>query len=163
MSIEGALVEAVLEELGEEMLVLREGDHAVADVAGREHVEVFAEAAGGATVVGDGDDGGKVADDAGKLVVGALIAVTGFGLERVGGWNGDGAGRQAGWGIGGATEGGGGGDVVLESTEDGGKASASADGDDAQGGLRVLSGRRARWIWAPRSDSGWRTGDIGWY
>ena len=39
-----------------------EGDHAVAQVAGGKHVEVFAQAAGGATIVGDGDDGGEVGD-----------------------------------------------------------------------------------------------------
>jgi hypothetical protein len=44
------------------MLVLGEGDHAVADIAGREHVEVLAETAGGAAVVSDGDDRGEVAD-----------------------------------------------------------------------------------------------------
>ena len=66
VAFELALVEAELEELGEEVLVLGEGDHAVADVAGREHLEVFAETAGGAAVVGDGDDGGEVADDAGE-------------------------------------------------------------------------------------------------
>ena len=66
VAFELALVEAELEELGEEVLVLGEGDHAVADVAGGEHLEVFAETAGGAAVVGDGDDGGEVADDAGE-------------------------------------------------------------------------------------------------
>src|SRR5208283_1349813 len=66
VALEAAMLEAVLEEAGEQELVLGERDHAVADVAGREHVELFAEAAGGATVVGDGDDGGEVADEAGK-------------------------------------------------------------------------------------------------
>ena len=37
--------EAVAEELGEEVFFLTEGDHAVAEVAGGEHFEVFAEAA----------------------------------------------------------------------------------------------------------------------
>ena len=77
VALEVALVEAVLEELGEEVLVLRERDHAVADVAGRQHVEVFAETAGGATVVGDGDDGGEVADEAGKVRGGGLGATVG--------------------------------------------------------------------------------------
>jgi hypothetical protein len=67
MSFEVTLFEAILKELGEEMFVLGEGDHAVAHVAGREHLEVFAETAGGASVVGDGDDGGEVADDAGRV------------------------------------------------------------------------------------------------
>ena len=56
--------EAVAEETGDEMLVLGERDHAVAEVTGRQHVEVFAQAAAGASVVGDGDDGGEVADEA---------------------------------------------------------------------------------------------------
>ena len=54
--------EAVLEEAGDEVLVLRERDHAVAQVAGWEHFEVFAEAAAGPAIVRDGDDGGEVAD-----------------------------------------------------------------------------------------------------
>ena len=80
VALQVALVEAVLEEAGEQELILGERDHAVADVAGREHVEFFAETAGGATVVGDGDDGGEVADEAGK----------------VGGWGR----RRSGWGLG---------------------------------------------------------------
>ena len=67
MALQVAVVEAVLEELGEQQLVLGESDHAVADVSGRKHVEFFAETAGGATIVGDGDDGGEVADTAGKV------------------------------------------------------------------------------------------------
>jgi len=67
VAFEAAVMEAVLEEACEQELVLGERDHAVADVAGGEHVEFFAEAAGGATVIGDGDDGGKVADEAGKV------------------------------------------------------------------------------------------------
>jgi hypothetical protein len=93
----------VLEELGEQMLVLREGDEAVADVAGGKHVEVFAEAAGGATVVGDGDDGGEVADEAGERVAVA-------------------EGRNAGRG----------GGVALEAAEQRGEASPATDGDDAK-------------------------------
>ena len=64
---EVTVVEAVLEEPGEQELVLGERDHAVADVSGREHVEFFAETTGRATVIGDGDDGGKVADEAGEV------------------------------------------------------------------------------------------------
>jgi hypothetical protein len=67
VAFKAAVVEAVLEEACEQELVLGERDHAVADVSGREHVEFFAETAGGATVIGDGDDGGKVADEAGKV------------------------------------------------------------------------------------------------
>ena len=77
VAAELALLEAVLEELGEEVLVFGEGDHAVAEVAGGEHVEVFAETAGGAAVVGDGDDGGEVADDAGDGRGGLRLAVGG--------------------------------------------------------------------------------------
>ena len=77
MSFQITLFEAKLKEFREEMFVFGEGDHAVADVAGREHLEVVAEAAGGASVVGDGDDGGEVADEAG--VFGA-----GFGAGAVG-------------------------------------------------------------------------------
>jgi hypothetical protein len=130
----------VLKELGEEVLVFREGDHAVADVAWGQHVEVFAEAAGRATVIGDGDDGGEVADDAGKVVEVTLGATIGARLKRVWGRNGDGAGGQARGGIGGAAEGGGSGDVALESAEDGGKASAASDGNDPQGGRGVFVG-----------------------
>jgi len=50
------------------MLVFREGDHAVANVAGGEHFEVFAEPSGGSSVVCDGDYGGEVADDAGGVL-----------------------------------------------------------------------------------------------
>jgi hypothetical protein len=57
----------MLEKAREEVFVFRERDHAVADVARREHVQVFAEAAGGAAVVGDGDDGGELADEASRV------------------------------------------------------------------------------------------------
>ena len=70
VAFEVALGEAVLEELREQVLVFGERDHAVADVAGRKHVEVFAQAAGGAAVVGDGDDGGELADEAGEVRLG---------------------------------------------------------------------------------------------
>jgi len=52
------------------VLVFGERDHAVADVAGREDFELFAEAAGGAAVVGDGDYGGELADEAGEVGAG---------------------------------------------------------------------------------------------
>jgi hypothetical protein len=65
MSLQIARGESVLKELAEEVFILRERDHAVADVARGEDVEVFAEAAGGATVVGDGDDRGEIADGSG--------------------------------------------------------------------------------------------------
>ena len=66
VAFEVAMLKAILKEFGEQMLILGEGDHAVAHIAGREHLEVFAQTAGGAAVVGDGDDGGEVADEAGK-------------------------------------------------------------------------------------------------
>ncbi len=97
--------EAVLEELREEVLVLGEGDEAVADVAGGKHVEVFAETAGGAAVVGDGDDGGELADEGGEM------------LERRVGDGGGASGR---------------GDEGLESAEERGEAGSAADGDDSK-------------------------------
>jgi len=66
VALQAAVMEAVLKKLGEQEFVLGERDHAVADVSGGEHVEFFAETARGATIVGDGDDGCKVADEAGK-------------------------------------------------------------------------------------------------
>jgi hypothetical protein len=57
-----ALAEAVVEEAGEQVFFSTEGDHAVAEVAGGEHVEVLAETAGGAAIVSDGDQGGEVGD-----------------------------------------------------------------------------------------------------
>ncbi len=97
--------EAVLEEAGDEPLVLGERDHAVAEVAGGKHFEVLAEATAGAAVVGDGDNSGEVADPC----VGGV-----FGVEE---------GACAGVGD----------DMVLESAEKRGKAGAAADGDDAAG------------------------------
>ena len=57
-----ASVKAVLKETAKKGFVLAEGDHAVADVAGREDAIFAAEAAGAAAVVGDGDDGGEAGD-----------------------------------------------------------------------------------------------------
>jgi hypothetical protein len=105
VTLEIALVEAVLEEPGEQVLVFGERDHAVANVAGGKHFEVFAKAAGGASVVGDGDDGGEVGDGAG----GVLAARTG---ER----------GRAGRGC----------DVALEAAQQRREPGASADGDDPQ-------------------------------
>ena len=105
VAAELTLIETELEEAGEEVLVFGEGDHAVADVAGGEHVEVVAEPAGGASVIGDGDDGGEVVDDAGG--------------RFAGGFGGSGGSR----------------DVALEASEECGEAGASADGYDAEGFL----------------------------
>src|ERR1700690_906883 len=51
------------EELGEQSLILAEGDDTVADVAGRKHVEFFAQTAAGTAVVTDGNHGAKIPDD----------------------------------------------------------------------------------------------------
>ena len=61
-------VKAILKEAAEQGFVLRERDHAVANVAGRKDAIFAAQAAGAAAVVGDGDDGGEVRD--GMLGVG---------------------------------------------------------------------------------------------
>jgi hypothetical protein len=58
---------AILEEAREQVLILTERDHAVAQIAGREHVEVFAEAAAGTAVVGDGDDGSEIGNFTGTI------------------------------------------------------------------------------------------------
>jgi hypothetical protein len=109
VALEIAVGEAVLEELGEEVLILGEGDEAVAEVAGGEHVEALAEAAGGAAVVGDGDDGGEFTDEAGDRLGGAARAGR-RGLRR---WVGRG-------------------DEVLEAAQQRRKAGTAADGDDAK-------------------------------
>jgi hypothetical protein len=54
--------EAMSEEAGEQVAFLRQGHHAVAQVARGQHIEVLAQAAGGSAVIGDGDHGGEVAD-----------------------------------------------------------------------------------------------------
>ena len=77
VALEGvAGAEAMVEERARRCFFFAEGDHAVAQVAGGEHVEVFAEAAGGAAVVGDGDDGGEVGDAAAGLVRGLAGTLT---------------------------------------------------------------------------------------
>ena len=53
-------LETVLEQAREQRGILAQRHHAVADVAGRQHVELAAQASGAAAVVGDGDDGGDV-------------------------------------------------------------------------------------------------------
>ena len=69
--------ETILKEAAEESFIFGKGDHAVADVARGEDAVFAAEAAGGATVVGDGDDGDQVGDGAfgGGMVVAAADAV----------------------------------------------------------------------------------------
>ena len=44
--LELTLIEAILEQLREQMLILGQRDHAVPDVTWREHLEVFAQPAG---------------------------------------------------------------------------------------------------------------------
>lgn len=106
VAFEVALFEAVLEEAGEEVLVFGEGDHAVTDVAGRKHLEVFAEAAGGAAVVCDRDDRGEVADHAG-VVGGRKVAIGRVGKSGARGGV-DGAAGDGCW------------DVMLEAAKQGG-------------------------------------------
>jgi hypothetical protein len=55
-------VKAILEEAAEKGFVLAEGDHAIADVAGRQDAIFAAQASGAAAVIGDGNDGGKAGD-----------------------------------------------------------------------------------------------------
>ena len=55
------------------MLVVSQGYHAVAQIAGWQHVELLAQAAARAAVIGDGDDGGQVTDETG--LVDAIIFV----------------------------------------------------------------------------------------
>ena len=100
-----ALGEAVLEEAGEQVLILGESDEAVAQVARGKNVEVFAEPAGGAAVVGDGDDRGELADKAGKIFAGGV--------------GGRGCGRRSS-------------DKALEPAQQGREAGAPADGDYAK-------------------------------
>src|SRR4029077_3693537 len=52
----------MLEQAGKQSLVFREGDDAVAHVAGRKHVKFFAEASAGSAVVADGDDSAEFGD-----------------------------------------------------------------------------------------------------
>ncbi len=52
--------EAVLKKPREQGVVFGERHHAVADVAGGQHVELAAQASGTAAVVGDGNDGGDI-------------------------------------------------------------------------------------------------------
>ena len=58
-----ALAEAMTEELGDEFFIFGESDHAVAEVARGQHVEVAAETSAGAAIVGDGDDRGEIGNE----------------------------------------------------------------------------------------------------
>src|ERR1700678_678991 len=59
----GAFFKAVTEELREQSFIFAEGDDAIANVAGRKHVEFFAQASAGTAVIADGDYGTEVAND----------------------------------------------------------------------------------------------------
>src|SRR5258708_3317921 len=50
----------VRKEPGKQVALLADGDHAVAQVARREHVEILAQSAGRTAVVSDGDDSRQV-------------------------------------------------------------------------------------------------------
>ena len=67
-------VKAILEKLSEQSFVLGECDHAIADIAGGEHAIFAAEAAGAASVIGDGNDCGEIGN--GAFGRGLLIATT---------------------------------------------------------------------------------------
>ena len=56
----GTARKTILEEVAEQGLVGGERDQAVADITRRQNVVVAAQAAGAATIVGDGDDGGEI-------------------------------------------------------------------------------------------------------
>jgi hypothetical protein len=113
VALELTLVEAVLEELCEEVLVLRERDHAIADVAGRKDVQFVAKPPGGAAIVGDGDYGGKFADG---MVCGVSISRGCVGTYAAAA----------------VTDG----NVLLEAAQKRGEAGTATDGDDAQRPLR---------------------------
>ena len=55
--------EAVLEELREKFFIFREGNHAVADIPGRQDIKLLAQAAAGAAVVSHCNDGSQCADE----------------------------------------------------------------------------------------------------
>jgi hypothetical protein len=106
------------------MLILGERNHAVADISGRKDVEIFAETARGTSVVGDGDDGCEVADEARKLCGMHFSARLKFGMEC---------------NVGGAARGNRRSDVALEAAKKCGETGSSTDGNDTQ---RLRSGMR---------------------
>jgi len=64
VSLEGlAAAKAMGEELCQQVLFLAEGYHAVAQVAGGQHVEALAQAAGRTAVIGYRDHSGQVGDE----------------------------------------------------------------------------------------------------
>src|SRR5882672_2047993 len=48
---------------GQQGLIFRKSDNAVADVAGRQHVEFFAQSSAGTAVIADGDDRAELIDE----------------------------------------------------------------------------------------------------
>src|SRR5580704_16180361 len=52
--------ESMLEQLGEQSLIFGKRNDAVADVTWRQHVQFFAQASAGATVIADGNHGAKI-------------------------------------------------------------------------------------------------------
>jgi hypothetical protein len=66
-------LETILEEAAEQGFVFREGNHAIANVAGRENAILAAKATGAAAVVGNGDDRGEIGDRASE---GGLLVAT---------------------------------------------------------------------------------------
>jgi len=53
---------AVREQLCQQVALLTERDHTVAQVSGRQHIEVFSQATGGSAVVGNRNHRGQVGD-----------------------------------------------------------------------------------------------------
>lgn len=53
---------AILEKSRQQSRVFRERDHAVADVAGRKHLQLIAQTPGTATIIRNGDDRGETID-----------------------------------------------------------------------------------------------------
>src|SRR5205807_9206563 len=55
-------MKTILKQPAEQSLILRESDHAVADIAGREDAVLAAQAAGAAAVIGNGNNGSEIGD-----------------------------------------------------------------------------------------------------
>src|SRR5438876_5233188 len=55
-------MKTILKQAAEQRFILRESDHAVANVAGREDAVLAAQAARAATVIGDSDNGSEIGD-----------------------------------------------------------------------------------------------------
>jgi len=124
VALQAALVEAVLEEAGEQELVSERATMQLRMSPGGSMLSSSRETAGGAPVVCDGDDGGEVADEAGK--VGGEPNQAGIGVAE-------------GDGFGGVAAAAGAADVSLEAAQQGGEAGTAADGYYSEGRLAVLS------------------------